>query len=89
MQSDIERNLVESPGQFDFETVESYCKLRNKKKINFNMFWTQQDTKRIKHIYDERIQVYLSLEAVQKFDEMLEPGFSKICGIKGSKMSGG
>lgn len=57
--------------------------------MNFNMFRTEQDVKRVKDVYDEKIRTYLNQEAVTRYDEELEPGFSKLCGIKGSKMSGG
>ena len=63
--------------------------MRNKKKMNFHMYWNQQDSKRVRDIYDDKIQTYLSMESVLKYEEMLEPGFGKVCGIKGSKMSGG
>lgn len=53
------------------------------------MFRTEQDVKRVKDVYDEKIRTYLNQEAVTRYDEELEPGFSKLCGIKGSKMSGG
>ena len=49
----------------------------------------KQDKPRVEAYYKERFESYVNEERVRQDESTLHPGFDKICGLKGSKLSGG
>ena len=53
------------------------------------LVYLRKDRARVEKLYDERLKGLVDEVKVKKSEETLHPGFEKICGLKGSKLSGG
>lgn len=54
----------------------------------FSVF-LKSDRARVEGFYGERFSRFVNQERVKASEDQLDAGFQKICGLKGSKLSGG
>ena len=47
------------------------------------------DRERVENYYEERFLTFVDEDKMKEFENVLDPGFEKLCGLKGSKLSGG
>lgn len=82
--------------QFDCSTVSDY--LREEKKTsalahdpddNFQHFIRMKSRNRVEEHYKSMFEELIDLVKVATDERHLHPGFEKVCGLKGSKLSGG
>lgn len=85
--AEIREALHSEACQFDLETVREYQKVKNND-LRFTLF-LKADRLRVEHYYQDIFNNYVDSKALKDMDNSLHPGFSKICGLKGSKLSGG
>lgn len=75
--------------QFDSETVKAfatnYSSLDDK---HFSVF-IKLDRERVESHYKNRFMSFVDQEKLKILENELDPGFMKMCGLKGSKLSGG
>jgi ABC-type bacteriocin/lantibiotic exporter with double-glycine peptidase domain len=73
--------------QFDLETVKAYQQVVNDKQ-HFSIY-LKTDRQRVESYYDKRFIARTDQAAMEILEKDLDPGFLKMCGLKGSKLSGG
>lgn len=54
----------------------------------FSVF-LKNDRTRVEGFYGERFSMFVNQDKVKAAENQLDAGFQKICGLKGSKLSGG
>lgn len=85
--------LIENPCEFDYFTVQNFCELYNttKRSLKYRNFgvYLRQDRQRVDKLFEERFFSYINKKLYDIMEKELDPGFEKICGIKGGKLSGG
>lgn len=51
--------------------------------------YLKSDRARVEKFFGERYNMFIDKVKVKTAEEKLDPGFQKICGLKGCKLSGG
>ena len=74
--------------QFDLETVKAYSKVATSDRPHFSVF-LKTDRQRVESYYATRFVSFTNLKKMDILANELDPGFLKLCGLKGSKLSGG
>ncbi len=72
--------------EFDVDTVRAYLDLSKKSKF---AMYLKQDRQRVEQYYNARFQSFINQVKVKAMENELDPGFNKLCGLKGGKLSGG
>jgi ABC-type multidrug transport system fused ATPase/permease subunit len=49
----------------------------------------QRDKKRMDTLFEQRLLEYVDLKRCADLEKELDPGFDKLCGVRGSRLSGG
>lgn len=85
-ESDIRECIFKNIGEFDCETVRSF--LEAGKNIKFSAY-LKHDRARVEQYYSARFASFVNQVRVKAYERELDPGFMKMCGLKGGKLSGG
>ena len=72
--------------QFDLKTVKAYQESGDKQHFSA---YLKTDRQRVESYYVERFNARIDQDAIKILEKELDPGFLKMCGLKGSKLSGG
>ncbi len=80
--------------QFDLKTVQSYLKalaaMKNLNEANKHFsYFLKTDRQRVEGYYLQRFNSFVDQDTLKALENELDPGFQKMCGLKGSKLSGG
>ncbi len=74
--------------QFDLTTVQAYTKVAASDRPHFSVF-LKTDRQRVENFYATRFILRTNQQKMDILANELDPGFQKLCGLKGSKLSGG
>ena len=90
---EIKAALQVNQCQFDLQTVNDFISETKKvgsqtTDLKFQSF-IRQERARVEDFYKESFERLIDSENVRQAERSLHPGFQKICGLKGSKLSGG
>jgi hypothetical protein len=66
--------------------VESFC---TKGYDGYFSNFLKINRERVENYYEERFLTFVNEEKMKEFENVLDPGFEKLCGLKGNKLSGG
>jgi hypothetical protein len=86
------RQLSLHPSEIDLKTVLEFFKSISDPSIDEAPSFLSiylENKERVSNLYKQRFLRYLDLEKFNAEKDNLEPGFNRICGLKGSKLSGG
>ena len=89
--------------QFDCGTVSAYLRERESEEDHkvdnlanhehsgkdFQGYIRVNSRHRVESMYEERFKEMIDEEKVKENEKYLHPGFKKLCGLKGSQLSGG
>lgn len=92
---DIQTCFMMNECQFDLKTVKAYQQtilaLKNLNEANKHHFsvYLKTDRQRVESYYEQRFANFIDEATLKALENELDPGFLKMCGLKGSKLSGG
>ena len=87
---EIQTCLQMNECQFDLQTVQAFCAaMASPKHLTHFSSFLKQDRARVESHYAARFDSFIDVALYRALEDSLDPGFEKLCGIKGSKLSGG
>jgi hypothetical protein len=62
-----------------------------RKSIKYRSFqvFMRQDKQRVDEVYEKKMFEIINMQVYEVMEKELDAGFGKVCGMKGSKLSGG
>jgi ABC-type iron transport system FetAB ATPase subunit len=89
LRKEVTTSLLMNECQFDLQTVKAFNdKVSSLEDKHFTTFM-KSDRERVEGHYNGRFRSHVDQDRLKILENELDPGFMKLCGLKGSKLSGG